>query len=588
MTSPLTEDASSNPNTDQSTEPHESAELPGGALKSILHLISRIVTKPGPEEVLYYAPPGSCKEAQALLEREDLSEQDVLDFVHDRELRELPQVEGHELRRDLLDAYHKRRREILELGKKLWKNPPEAYIDEDGRLVPVTDHDENNMLGELPPLPDRHGNNNNNNDNDNLFGRGNNNDNANDAGMNNFPLGINNNNNIPFPLDQEEEERRWLEQEEREAELAIARAVQRYHKQGVPEEEYVLLKVPLAERPERASLTFRRICFAVLAVVTAFVCIMLQTLPLFPFDSRPDPVFDKLLYELAEVRHFPEHALACPGLHRSPLPPQPWTSRLKFWESREEILDCSDGVLHIPAKSVLIGAFYESSTDREASFWKSHVRGVNVSWFLPCNPPHNDSARCQAQFPEESCQAPQDPTDDTGSAEPPNARCFRGIHDNIITDLEIGDVLQLGADLIHDGGDHFDIHDNVFLLQDRLPTLVNSIRNLLRDTYMVQRQVQPVAFRINAVGPFDGTGVALRGAHSQTSSLLRLFNRQVSLGSAFLLDICSQPWWRESISSNFSIRTTFAGSRSTNDITSSQGIPSHGHLDRSPSVIHAI
>ena len=506
MTSSST-DSSTNPKTDEPED--ESAED--------LPTINADMLKSAPRKVQYYKPPGSCEEAQELLEREDLTEQDVLDFVHGRELRKPQVTESEKLRQAYLEAYHKRRDEILDLACKFWKQ--EAFIDEDGRLVPVTERGDH-LPGELPPLPNRH--NRGNNDGNNR-GAARNNQNGDDEGMNNNVINnpLLNNNNMPFPLDQEEEERRWMEQEEREAERAIERAVKRYQEAGVPEEEYVLLRVQPAERPERASLTFRRICFAVLAVVTAFICIMLQTLPLFPHDPRPNPRFDKLLYELVEVRHFPEHVQACPRLHRTASVPKPWSERLQFWQ-KQQTVDCSEGVVHIPAKTVLIDSFFESNTEEESAFWEPYALGVNVSWFLQCNPPAN-MGHCQAQLPPDSCQA----TDSPRSLSP-NARCFRGIHDNIITDHEVGDALRMGAELIQAGGDHFEIHENVILLQDRLPTVLDTIRNLLRDTYMVQGKIQPVAFRVNAVGPLDGNGVAVRGSSSQTSSYLtRIFNRQV-------------------------------------------------------------
>lgn len=114
------------------------------------------------------------------------------------------------------------------------------------------------------------------------------------------------------------------------------------------------------------------------------------------------------------------------------------------------------------------------------------------------------------------------------------SRCFRGIHDNLISDQEVGETLRLGAQLIQEGGDHFDIYSddkNLLLLQDRLPTLLSTIKRLLRDTYLIGREttkLKPVAFRVNAVGPFDGKGVALHGSHSQSSNyLLRILNRTV-------------------------------------------------------------
>ena len=121
----------------------------------------------------------------------------------------------------------------------------------------------------------------------------------------------------------------------------------------------------------------------------------------------------------------------------------------------------------------------------------------------------------------------------------------------MISDHEIGETLKWGAELIQKGGDHFDLHtstEQVQQLQQRLPTLVNTIRQLLYTTYHVQpppsssqtttntntnttkqQWLQPVAFRISAVGPLDGRDVVpLHGSLSHTSNyLIRILNRQV-------------------------------------------------------------
>ncbi|CAB9530321.1 expressed unknown protein [Seminavis robusta] len=553
------------------------------------------------KKIQYYLPPGCCDDAQSLLEQEDLTEQDVLDFVSDGKLPEREDA-GKEMRQALIDAYHERRREIRDLAWKFWQG--QAFVDEDGRLVPVGENHNNEAGilqeaggGQLPPLPNPVNNNNNGNNmappfllapanlmngggNNNNNGAINNNNNNNNDNNNNLGRNVDNrnndnndnfnmnapvvNNNIPFPLDLEEEERRWTEEEEREAALAIARAVERYRQQAVPEEEFVLLRVPPMERPERASLTFRRICFAVLAVAVAFICIMLQTIPLFPRDKRPDPLFDKLLYELLHVRHFTDHARDCPDLNRSPLSktlyPSWWTETQLFkpieWllssyyytsissENQPELdVDCSDGVVHVPTKTVLVDSFFEASTKGQAAFWEPYLLGVNVSWFMPCNPPINASTMCQSptrQQQEMTTTTNKDQsTDDDAcpiSEDPQHMedhKCFRGIHDNLITDQDIGETLRMGAELIQVGWDHFDIHyDARYLrhLEGRLPALLETIRSLLRDTYRVgsnHTKLKPVAFRVSASGPLDGGNLPLRGSLSQTSSyLLRVLNRQ--------------------------------------------------------------
>ena len=506
--------------------------------------------------VQLYRPVGSLEAAQSLIENEgfDLTENDVLEFCRkgtlpqhnkdDKQINE-PSVEGpsHEKKSVVLsqiqEAYHGRRREIRDLACKFWQG--EAFVDGFGRLLPVpaAESEEQQFPPPLVPLPAQN--------NDNNVGHGN--------LQLNVPLNNLNNNNLPFPFDADEEERQWAETEEREAAAAIARAVERYKQEGVPAEDYVLIRVPPMERPERTSLTFRRICFAVLAVVTAFLCIMLQTLPLFPLDNDPDPIFDKLMYELMEVRPFEDHVMECRGLHRSPpTHPPSWLnpvsmfykatpSNLATYFGTSRHVDCSKGVLHVPSKSTLVNSYFESSTHRDhGALWEPYVLGVNASWFLPCNfPVLNDTTACQqspsikvdTESDEQFCDARQPDASQINNGsyqEAQQPRCFRGIHDNMISDHEVGETLRLGSQLIHEGWDHFDIHrDKNLLLKERLPTLLHIIRSLLQEKYGVpgEGNVNPVAFRVNAVGPFDGHGVALHGNENGQNSnyLLRILNK---------------------------------------------------------------
>ena len=507
-------------------------------------------------EHFYYLPEGDFDDkVRSLMEREDLTEQDILDFCHGKPPRPLDLDKHEKLKMVLLEAYHKRRTEISDLVRKLWTG--EAVVDDDGRLIPVPN---NNNINNNNEEQNQNRNNNNNNNNQQL----NNNNNQQLNNNNNQQLNNNNgnNNNIgggilnwnpnpinnimnqqPFPVDNEEEERRWLEREERDAAEAIARAVQRYRKEGVSEEDFVLIKVQPAERAERANLTFRRICFAVLAVVTAFICIMLQTLPLFPRDSNPYPRFDKLLHELMQVRFLEEHVQACSNLQRSPPPPR------RFWHGlfagitgmSNRYVDCSLGVLHIPAKDVLIDSFLESPTNEAASLWEPYVMGlgINVSWFMPCHAPTNVTlpSACQShpelrKIPDDSCSMQEDDKDVVQRHYHQNQedRCFRGVHDNVVSDQAVGEILRMGAQLIQEGGDHFDIHDDVSILDIHVPSVLHTIRDLLRDTYAVPGNLVPVAFRVNAVGPMDGSGVHLHGTYGHASDfLLRLLNKTVSI-----------------------------------------------------------
>ena len=162
--------------------------------------------------------------------------------------------------------------------------------------------------------------------------------------------------------------------------------------------------------------TFRRVCCAVFAVVTAFVCIMLQTLPLLEGggSDRIDPVLDPVLRELVVLRDVADHFSSCGvgdgdnNLHRKDQESddddksngevhqgadgpddleattsflnrrEAWASivalylhsldRLQhcvqvlrsFTQSSHRRLTCQDGVIHIPSVSVLKERYEEA------------------------------------------------------------------------------------------------------------------------------------------------------------------------------------------------------------------------------------
>lgn len=254
---------------------------------------------------------------EALLLKTDLTDQEIDDYLWG-ESTTLTHNNNNNPLTPQQEAFYKRRKEIQELAAKVESGG--AHIDADYRLVPTPPT--TTPQQPLPPL-------NNNNNNNQGPGRPENNNNA---------------------MENEDAERRWVEREQREAAEAIARAVQRYRDQGVPEEEFELIPIPprrelenkrlqqkglcrcvslsllphtlslvlllLETEQDNVNLTFRRICFAVLAVVTAFVCIMLQTLPLLHTVSVSNAIFDPLLYEILHVRKFSTHLRHCNGLQR--------------------------------------------------------------------------------------------------------------------------------------------------------------------------------------------------------------------------------------------------------------------------------
>jgi hypothetical protein len=169
---------------------------------------------------LYRPVDSSCHEAKELLERIDLLDDDILHFLEGKPRRPISVVTDDE-NTSLVEAFHERRQEIRELSDKIKSGG--ARIDEDGRLVPVTQPPQPPRVQLLaPPHPQPQP--------------------AADQNVNN-----------------EEEEQRLHEQDEREAAEAIARAVRRYRDEGVPENEFELILV--RDRPA-VNLTFRRVCCA--------------------------------------------------------------------------------------------------------------------------------------------------------------------------------------------------------------------------------------------------------------------------------------------------------------------------------------
>ena len=420
-------------------------------------LRKRSRTSSGQALLQLYRPATSCADARELLESRHLTDEDILDFLQGSGQPSISrprqrQDEGEHENSILRRRFYERRTEIRDLADRL--NRGESRIDEDGRLVAVTQ----------PPQPPRQ----------------------------NLP---------PPPLqpieipDMEQEEERLLDQEEREARETVARAVRRYREQHVPEEDFEVVLIEPREGGA-VNLTFRRICIAVLAVVTAFVCVILQTLPLMQPAESLDPDFDKLMHELLNVRLFQTHIKHCPELHRTS--DHRWQDAISRFLGLNSEAECDDGVLHIPARHVLLTNFLQSPTEEEAIQLRPYATGINVTWFMPCEPLRETSAF--------ACY-PGSPSSDTCKSEAANL-CFRGVHDNIVSDTDIDNALRLGNYLILQGGDHFDIHYDTSHLEQRIPLIINKLRMLLLERYNMNG-IQPVAFRVNTVGPMDGYGVNL-------------------------------------------------------------------------------
>lgn len=96
-------------------------------------------------------------------------------------------------------------------------------------------------------------------------------------------------------------------------------------------------------------------------------------------------------------------------------------------------------------------------------------------------------------------------------------RCFRGIHDNVVTSTnDIINALQMGASITSQkGSNHFDIHYHTNILYEYIPNIVNVIQTLLMNRYTLDdRTIQPIAFRVTGVGSITGTDTTNSASHN--------------------------------------------------------------------------
>jgi hypothetical protein len=216
-------------------------------------------------------------------------------------------------------------------------------------------------------------------------------------------------------------------------------------------------------------------------------------------EKKTDPKFDRVLHEILNVRDFQTHVNVCGSLQRDDA---------TNGTSNE---NCADGVLHIPSVDKL-GLAYSGTPDFPYS------KGVNISWYHPC---------VLFETPESTCilRREVDPSNGTCQEEPQEPSCFRGIHDGIITNDEVDNLIQLGASLVQNGGDHLHIYDDTTALRTASPSVISKLESLLRTKYFLPR-LSPVAFRINAVLPFDRTAIH-KHSISKKSPLLQLVNISV-------------------------------------------------------------
>ena len=412
------------------------------------------------------------KEMNDLLDRDDLTEDDFYTYLSGGDLPPLPSTrvkDGQDRLQQMRTDFHTRRRELRDLSHKLATG--EARIDEDGRLVPSEPPRPPNA--NLPPPP---------------------------------PFGRNNNNHL-----------------------------HRNENRMVPLVEDLMLNGHGGHNgqpgdDDAPNLTFRRICFAVLAVVTAFVCVILRTLPLMQEVEGTGTTFDSLLHELLHVKFMKQHLKHCANLDRDPPQLLPlnattifssefWHTRLVLWQGlyyfySESNENCNDGVLHIPPHQLLADEYWYYSNRQEAAALGTFRQGVDHVWKLQCAtpPPDSNISKCYPGWNDHCDDGNKDWMAEgscpSGYDSPNQLRCFRGVHDGVISQEEALAARNLGHRFILAGGDHFDMHYNGTILQEELPTIMQKLRTMLREKYF-QRHLQPVAFRFQTVGPMDFVGVDL-------------------------------------------------------------------------------
>lgn len=385
--------------------------------------------------------------AWLLLEKADLTENDILEFCRGEHLNRRTPKDN-----PIQSAYRARRLELHELMKK-W-NTGEAFVDIDGRLRPM---DGNRNLPGLPPIPPRAA-----------------------------AAAANNRQHPQQPMQDPNHDQQQHRRRQR-AENDIARAVQRYHDEGVLDSSLQLLPLPLPEPAEPESLTFRRIVIAVVIVVLAFLSMLIQTLNR-QTTSASGSVVPLQMETILRSRDFLQHVVECGlenrnGTIKTELDTSWWSSLPRWWSGTN---NCDQGVLVVPSPSHIIRRLMKAATSREVQLWEPYINpnlGVNATWWIPCDRTigHSSAGECTAS-------------------------CFRGVHDDIVSHQDVHRVVWFGGQMITNGGDHFDIHYNVSLVETSLPTVLSKLQALLRGNYGIA-DPRPVAFRIHASAPWSGAGV---------------------------------------------------------------------------------
>lgn len=371
-----------------------------------------------------------------------------------------------------------------------------ARVDADGRLVPLTDeniednHRDNTHQPAQPRQPQ----------NDQLF--------------------------FDHIFDEQPEENdhdaieQIIRQQEQEASLVIKRALQSRYK-NIPCKDLRLIPITVnPPSPRRGLLTLRRICCAVVAVATAFVSVMIRSLPSYnirndderyiilqqnnllndPSSAMQGSTFtipvEKLLNSIAKVTLPAQPIASQTDIKMHSLSNPAWTTA---WTKQS-----SSGVLLVPSLplSLLLGS-NDLSFDQKCSWRNLHVPSC-----------FSDKLNDQCAF----------------QSEVPPSYCFRGVHDDLIGEVQLAQVINLGQSLARNTSltNHFDIHYET----NRLPSsIIRSLQKLLVHNYQMPPNIRPAAFRIYVTAPSNGdvSYVSKSGAVIQQHPMLRLINRKLYL-----------------------------------------------------------
>ena len=255
-----------------------------------------------------------------------------------------------------------------------------------------------------------------------------------------------------------------------------------------------------------------------------------------------DPKFDKLLYNLLNVRSFETHILECNDLQRGN---HQITGTNNIKNKKQSKVDCNSGVLHIPSIHILSELDDKATVDKTLiskqleQTYRPYRNGLNVSWFHDCALHDVPKSTCvlQREFPvntndddddvhDDVCNSNDNDTNNTTitstcgiKEEVPPTACFRGIHDGIIANHEIRQIIQLGKYMVSQGGDHLTIYQDTSALNEIIPSVLRKLETLLQSKYATPK-ITPVAFQVSLTFPITYTSTSKKIAKGTNKALL--------------------------------------------------------------------